>query len=99
MDVRERQQRFAAGARAHAERLVTAAAMSRAGVAAADEAGEAAPAGEDQVEQVPELLSVGIDALTAWTEPASMYKTDPTDPADSFLGHSTQIDNHQPALR
>ena len=62
MDVRERQQRFAAGARARAERLVTAAAMSRADVAAADEAGEAAPAGDDQVEQVPELLSVGIEA-------------------------------------
>jgi len=62
MDVRERQQRFSAGARARAERLVTAAAMSRADVAAADEAGEAVPAGDDQVEQVPELLSVGIEA-------------------------------------
>jgi hypothetical protein len=51
MDVRERQQRFSAGARARAERLVTAAAMSRADVAAADEAGEAVPAGDDQVEQ------------------------------------------------
>jgi hypothetical protein len=62
MDVRERQRRFFAGARARAERLVTAAAMSRADVAAADEAGEATPAGDDQVEQVPELLSVGIEA-------------------------------------
>ena len=62
MDVRERQRRFFAGARARAERLVTSAAMSRADVAAADEAGEATPAGDDQVEQVPELLSVGIEA-------------------------------------